>query len=504
MKKVRIVNAEEAVALIPDNATVAFSGFGVIGHPEQLSSALEKRFLATGQPKGLTALFPSMQSGGIGTGIDHLGHAGLLKRAIGGHFALTYNLLKLVLEGGCEAYNLPQGIHALLFREAAAKRPGLVTPVGLGTFIDPRLQGGKLNSATTEDLVKVITLDDTEYLFYKAPKIDVALIRGTYADEWGNISTDKETAITEVLAAAQAAHNSGGLVLAQVEAIVPGGSIHPKKVKIPGVLVDAVVVDPEQYQIKDTQFNPAFSGDERVQLSELEPLPFDERRIVVNRAARELKSGMVINLGVGMPVGVANILAEQGRLDEVVLTVEIGLIGGMPLSGANFGAALNAEAIIDHPAQFDFYHGGGLDITCLGMAQVDARGNINVAQVGNKLMGCGGFIDISQSSRAVVFCGTFTAGGLKTEVRDGKLKILQEGREKKFVKEVEMITFSGDYARQKGQPVLYVTERAVFELRPEGITLTEIAPGIDLERDILEQMAFTPLIASELVTMQLG
>lgn len=501
MKKVQVLSADEAVTLIPSGATIAYSGFGgTIGHPEQLSAALERRFLATGRPEGLTALFPCMQSSGPGTAVDHLGHPGLLRRVVGGHFAQTPHVLEMVVRNQCEGYNFPQGVHAQLYREAAARRPGLLTSIGLGTFVDPRQGGAKLNSITTEDLIQVINLGGEEYLFYKAPPITVALVRGTYADEWGNISTEKETAHTEALAAAQAAHNAGGVVLAQVEKVVPGGSLHPKKVRIPGILVDAVVVDPDQSQIKGTRFDPAMSGDQRVPLSELERLPSNERRIIATRAAQELQKGMVVNLGVGMPLGIASICAEQGRLDDFVLTVEAGLIGGLPLAGPAFGAALNPEAIIDHPAQFDFYQGGGLDLTCLGMAQVDARGNINVSRIGPLLMGVGGFIDISQSSRKVVFCGSFTAGGLKVAVEDGRLQILQEGREQKFVEQVEMITFSGDYARRKGQQVLYVTERCVFELHPAGLTLTEIAPDIDLERDILAHMQFRPKIAPELKT----
>ena len=504
MKKVKVLSADDAVALIPSGATIAYSGFGgTIGHPEQLSAALERRFLATGKPEGLSVLFPCMQSSGPGTAVDHLGHPGLLKRVIGGHFALTPKVLNMVVQNQCEGYNFPQGVHAQLYRESAAKRPGLLTTVGLGTFVDPRLGGAKLNAITTEDLVQVFNLGAEEYLFYKAPPVTVALIRGTYADEWGNISTDKETAHTEALAAAQAAHNAGGVVLAQVEAVVPGGSLHPKRVRIPGILVDAVIVDPDQQQVKGTQFDPAMSGDKRVPLGDLEPLPFNERRIIARRAAKELKKGMVINLGVGMPLGIASICAEQGRLEDFVLTVEAGLIGGLPLAGPAFGAALNPEAIIDHQAQFDFYQGGGLDLTCLGMAQADSHGNINVSRIGPLLMGCGGFIDISQSSREVVFCGAFTAGGLKVAVKDGKLNILQEGTEPKFVSKVEMITFSGDYARRTGQRVLYVTERAVFELRPNGLTLTELAPGIDLERDVFAHMEFRPEIAAELKTLEI-
>ncbi len=501
MKKVAVLSADEAVALIPDGATLAYSGFGAMCHPEQLSEALERRFLATEKPEGLTLIFAAGQGGMEGNGINHLAHTGLLKRTIGGHYGRSPRVMRMAAAAGCEAYNLPQGVIAQLFREAAAKRPGLLTTVGLGTFVDPRLEGGKLNAITHEELVEVVNMAGQEWLFYKTPPVTVAMIRGTYADEWGNISTEKEAITTEGLATAQAAHNAGGLVLVQVEKIVPGGSLHPKQVRIPGILVDAVIVDPEQWQTRGTRFNPSFSGDERAQLSALEPLPLNERKVIARRAAQELKPGMVINLGLGMPEGVASVAAEHGLTEDFTLTIECGPIGGVPQSADNFGAAVNPQAIIEQTAQFDFYAGGGLDLTCLGLAEADAHGNINVSRFGPTIAGCGGFIDISQNTREVIFCGTFTAGGLKTEVGNGRIQILQEGRQQKFVQAVEQVTFSGDYARTHGQRVLYVTERAVFEMRSDGLTLTEIAPSLDVERDVLAHMQFRPNIAPYLHRM---
>jgi propionate CoA-transferase len=354
---------------------------------------------------------------------------------------------------------------------------------------------------TTEDLVEVVQLAGREWLFYKAICPTVTFIRGTYADEWGNISIDKEPVHTEALSAAQAAHNAGGLVLAQVEKIVPAGSIHPKKVRIPGIIVDYVVVDPHQWQTRLAKFDPTLTGDERKEFTALEPMPLDERKVIARRAAQEVKAGDVVNLGIGMPEGVAAVAAEEGRIEDFTLTVESGPVGGMPMSDAQFGASLNPVAIVDQPAQFDFYDGGGLNITCLGMGQMDEEGNVNVSRFGKVLAGCGGFINISQNARRVVFCGSFTGSGLEVKVGGGKIEIVKEGRTKKLLKAVEQITFSGNYARSIHQHVLYVTERAVFELLSAGLTLIELAPGINLEKDILANMDFVPLISSNVREM---
>ncbi len=501
MRQVKVMSADEAVALIPDGASLAYSGFGAMAHPEQLSAAIERRFLATGKPENLHLYFAAGNGGPDDIGVSHLAHPGLLKRSIGGHYGRSVKLMQMAAAGGCEAYNLPQGVLSQLTREAAAKRPGLLTHVGLGTFVDPRIEGGKLNSSTHENLVEVINIGGQEKLFYKAPRFTVALLRGTYADEWGNVSTEKEAVITEALATAQAAKNAGGIVLVQVEELVAAGSIHPKKVRIPGFLVDAVVLDPDQRQTRGKHYEPAFSGEARAHLSEIEPMALTERKVIARRAAQELKSGMVINLGIGMPEGVGAIAAEQGRSDDFVMTIEVGPVGGVPQSADSFGASLNPIAILEQPTQFDFYSGGGLHLACLGLAEADAEGNINVSRFGPTIAGCGGFIDISQNTPEVIFCGTLTAGGLVTEIKNGQFKILQEGRQQKFVRRVEQITFSGEYARRSNQRVLYITERAVFEMRADGLTLTEIAPGLDLERDVLAHMQFRPHLAPDLRPM---
>lgn len=471
--------ADEAVAALPDGATVAIGGFVGAGHPELLTEALERRFLETGGPRDLTLFYCAGQGDREARGLNHLAHEGLVKRVIGGHWNLAPKLGALALDNRIEAYNLPQGVLCVLLREIAAKRPGLITRVGLGTFMEPDQGGGRMNARTTEPLVERLLLDGEPWLRYKPVPVHVGLIRATSADRHGNLSFEREALIGEALPIAQAAKNHGGLVIAQVERVVdllPD----PKAVRVPGILVDRVVVSggDRHDQTFGCAFNPAYVSAGAA--FDLPLLPESDRKRIGRRALSEIRAGDIVNLGIGLPETVAAVAAETGRLGEFILTVESGPIGGVPASGLDFGCSHYPEAVIDQPAQFDFYDGGGLDIAVLGAVEIDAEGSVNVASMGGRFAGVGGFMNIAQSARRLVFCCTFLA-------KD----------QPKFVRRIRHVCFHGPTALARGHQVLYVTERAVFELTSEGLRLIELADGLDLQADILARMEFQPLVADQ-------
>lgn len=497
----RFLSAQQAVALIPDAATVLVDGSGGgVNEPGKVLAALERRFLETASPRGLTVLHISGMGSGNGDGIDHLAHEGLVETVIGGHWAWSRAMQELAVDERIKAYCLPQGTLSHLLREIAGGRPGPLSQVGIGTAVDPRLDGGRLNASAVEPVNELVELGGRTWIHTPSFPIDVTILRGTTADGHGNISMEGEGLLAETLAAAQAAKAGGGLVIAQVRDRVPYGAIEADRVRVPGVLVDAVVLDPHQRLSHATERDALLEGRERDPDLEIPPIPFTARKVIARRAAQEVRAGETVNLGFGMPDGVAAVLAEAGCAGDVTFTVEQGHVGGIPAGGGDFGLARNAQSSIDAGAQFDWYDGGGLDLAVLSFAQVDAAGNVNVSRFGRRLAGVGGFVNISQGAKRVIFVGTFEAGAAPELDGRGGIEIAAPGT-RKFVDRVEQISFSGAVAAEQGKQVLYVSERAVLALTEAGPVLTEIAPGLDPERDVLAHMGFRPAVAPDLREM---
>ncbi len=496
------ITADQAAAFIEDGDAILISGSGG-GHavPEALLAAVGRRFLAEGKPRGLTSVSVVGVGDRAALGASHLAHEGLLRRAITSALVDSPGLVRLAAEDKIEAYTLPQGVLSQLMRDMAAGRPGLLTKTGLHTFVDPRQQGARQSPCTPPDFVEVVNLGGEEWLFFKPVPVSVAFLRGTTADEDGNVTMEEEAVLGEMLAMAQATRRVGGTVVVQVKRMARRGTLPGKNVKIPGILVDFVVVEPEQRQTYVTYYDPSYSGELRIPDDHIKSLPFGPRKMMVRRAALELFPGAICNLGAGVSTGLSTIAAEEGLLDTVILTNEQGLIGGAPISGRDSGGGQNFAAMIEQPAQFDFYDGGGLDLAFLSFAEVDAQGNVNVSRFGDRIIGVGGFINISQNARCVVFSGTLTAGDLDVGWQDGKTIIRREGRFRKFVPRLEQICYNASMGRERGQVALFVTERAVFRVGEQGLELIEIAPGIDPERDVIAQMGFRPAVSRDLKAM---
>jgi propionate CoA-transferase len=496
----RVVTFEEAVSYILDNDLVMIGGSGG-GHavPEALIVALEQRFLKEAHPGQITLLHPVGLGDNVSQGVGHLAHPGLVKRIVTGALVNSPAFQTLAAENKVEAYTLPQGALSELIREMASGRPGLLTQTGMHTFVDPRQQGGRQSECATEQLLELVHLAGKDWLFYKPYHVDVAFLRGTTADEDGNVTMENEAIYGEMLSMAQATRRSGGIIIVQVARLAQRGTLSAKNVKIPGMLVDLVVVDPAQRQTYKMDYSPAYSGEIKIPLTQIKPLRLDIRKVIARRAAMELLPGAVCNLGSGVSTGIASIAVEEGILDQIVLTNEQGLIGGAPSSDS--GAAINFTSIVDQPYQFDFYDGGGLDLAFLSFAQVDADGSVNVSRFNGRIIGVGGFINISQHAKKVVFSGTFTAGDVDITWPAGKTLITKEGKFNKFISLIEQVSYNGQFARERGQEAIYITERAVFRRGELGLELIEIAPGIDLDRDILAHMDFMPSINPELKMM---
>ena len=508
----KVMSAEAALALIPDGASVAVGGTGPVLEPDLLLHALEQRYLQTGSPRALTVVSPMLPGARAGEGgLNAFAHEGMIDRIIGASFSMHRHprLLEMLRAGACEGYIIGMGTMVQLMTAAGARKPGVWTTVGIGSFLDPRLEGGRMNERSQADMAQVVQLDGKEWLFYPTIPVDVALLRGTTADENGYVTFEEETNTLGLLEIAQAVKARGGRVIVQVKRLARANSLDPRTVRIPGPLVDAIVVHPQQTQLCVSMaeplagWNPFLAGALKADLSGIAPLADPAQRVMMRRAALALRPRQVINLGAGVATQLPRIALEEGILDEVIFTNEHGVFGGLMATalGGSFVPALNADAVMDSAFQFNFYEGGGLDITFLGIGEIDAAGNVNVSKFGREWNGPGGFNSITEHTPDLVFCGSLTSGGLKVEVDTGGLSIVQEGRHRKFVPRVEQVTLNAQRAFERGQRILYITERAVFRRDAQGPVLVEVAPGIDPATQIAPFVGFPLRIADDLKQM---
>lgn len=512
-KTTPVLTLEQAAELIPDEATVTVSSSSALGCPDAMLRAIGERFANSGHPRNITSVNPIAAGDMYGVkGIDHIASHGLLARVIAGSYPSGPSSMEppliwqRIIGDDIDAWNLPSGVLYQMHRAGATGQPGVFTTVGLGTFIDPRNEGGAITASTPRDLVRVTEIDGKEYLHFPPIKPDVAIIRATTADEHGNLTTEHEGSPLGALDQAYAAHNNGGVVIAQVKRVVKAGTIPPQHVRVPGILVDAIVLAPEQTQTTQTGYDPALSGEIFAPEGHVDPVEYGLEKIIARRAARELQTGWIVNLGFGISAGVPRILAEEGCADDVTWAIEQGPVGGFPLTGFAFGCALNPDAIMQSADQFTLLQGGGINAALLSFLEIDAEGNVNVSYLPSRphvTAGVGGFADIVNGSPKIVFAGYFTAGKKDIGLSEQGLDIRQDGTVPKLTEKVARITFSGKQALAQGKQITYVTERAVMELRPEGVTVVEIAPGVDLQRDILDQAAFPLRVADDLRPMDL-
>jgi len=500
----KVVDVKTAIGKIHNESAVVVSAFVGCSVPEYILENMEQEFLNNGTPAGLTVIWDATTGNGPGLGVDHLGHKGLTSRVICSHISFHKRLQGMVDNNEIDAHILPYGAMTQLYRELGAGRPGFISKIGLHTYVDPRLEGARGNERTKDTFTEVIKLHDEEYLFYKPIPMDVAIIRGTTIDEKGNLTCERETFIGDLLVTARAVKRNGGIVIAEVERIAETGALNPRNVIVPGFMIDYVVVAPPDHRTQIQQipsYNGAWAHEYRVPLnSSSKKMALNERKIIARRAAMELHTGDIINLGIGVPTGVSAVAAEEGFADQISMTVECGQVGGVPVGDLAFGACVNPDYVVDSCRQFEWYDGGGLNKAFLGAAEVDQQGNANVSKFAYTV-GPGGFINIAHTARKVCFCGTLTAGGLKVAAKDGKLQIVQEGRTKKYLSKVKQITFSGKLAMEEKQDIMYITERAVFRLINGEVVLTEIAPGIDLQQQVLDQIEFPVKVAEDLKIM---